>query len=272
MLSQDVFVIKNFENATKFNKSIFMPEHFIRDHPNDMIDVITQDPEVQTFNRTKNDKERISLHEYLKYRNKEGIKDENGHIKFGVNIDIGDWKSQIDELVAKFPDEFLFCSVKDSLQYVRRHVMGMTKPQMYIKVKGSWTGGHEENLRYRAINLNHGPDSSRWSCVGSKDWDKLRIKVMETYKIDIIEKEGLWYADIDFCLSNQIPVTTFNQNQGELVMLGPGCEHWVRGFGKAVQTAWNFGTFDKWQVSESFKRMDINTKINFRVSIQESNI
>jgi len=162
MLAQDVFVIKNFENAVNFNKAIFKPEHFIREHPKDIIDIITQDPEVVTFARTKNKKEHISLSEYLKYRDKEGIKDENGHIKFGVNVDIGDWEPQIDELVAKLPDELLFCSVKDSLQYVRKHILGMTKPQLYIKVKGSWTGGHEENLRYRAVNLNHGPESSQW--------------------------------------------------------------------------------------------------------------
>jgi len=90
---------------------------------------------------------------------------------------------------------------------------------------------------------------------------------MEIYNTDIIKREGYWFADIDFCLAKKIPIVTFNQNKGELVMLGPGCEHWVRGSGSAVQTAWNFGTCDKWQIQESIKRMDINTNIKFDVSI-----
>jgi len=57
----------------------------------------------------------------------------------------------------------------------------------------------------------------------------------------------------------------FNQVEGDLVVLGPGCEHWVRSFGKAVQTAWNFGTMDKWQLTESIARMLVNSKINFKV-------
>lgn len=93
---------------------------------------------------------------------------------------------------------------------------------------------------------------------------------MEIYKTDIIKREGLWFADIDFCLAKKIPIVSFNQRQGDLVILGPGCEHWVRGFGKAVQTAWNFGTFDKWQISESIKRMEINFRIGFKVSISNT--
>lgn len=263
MLKQDVCVIRNFENATNFNKKIFDPEYFTKKHPHAKIDIVCQDPEIKTFKRAQNIKRVAELVEFTRYQKEAHVKDENGNIKFAVNIDIGDWKPQIDELVAKFPEEMLFCSLKDSLQYVRNHILGMTLPQMYIKVKGSWTGGHEENLRYRAINLNHGPDSSEWNCVGSKYCDNLREKVRDVYKTDIYKEEGLWYADVDFCLANKIPIVSFNQKEGDVVLLGPGCEHWVRGFGRAVQTAWNFGTFDKWQVMESIKRMDVNSNIKF---------
>jgi len=150
------------------------------------------------------------------------VKDENGNIKFAVNIDIGDWKPHMDELVSKFPEEILFGSTKDSLQYVRSHIYGMTLPQIYIKVKGSWTGGHEENLRYRAANINHGPDSSEWNCVGSKHSHTLREIVRDTYKTDIYKDEGLWYADVDFCLANRVPIVSFNQKEGDVVLLGPG--------------------------------------------------
>lgn len=269
LLRQDVCVIRNFENATNFNKDLFNPDNFSKEHPEDPIDTVTQDPEIKTFRRAANIKSPAQLAEFVKYQKETDHKDENGNIKFAVNIDIGEWKPQIDELVAKFPEEMLFCSLKDSLQYVRSHILGMTLPQMYIKVKGSWTGGHEENLRYRAINLNHGPDSSEWNAVGSKYSARLREKVRDTYKTDIYKDEGLWYADVDYCLANKIPIVSFNQHEGDIVLLGPGCEHWVRGFGKAVQTAWNFGTFDKWQLTESIKRMDVNYNIKYKVMLDK---
>jgi hypothetical protein len=161
-LKQDVCIFRNYEKAVGFNKELFKPENFIKGHENEKIDIMIQDPEAVTFHRIKNQKEEMRLADYFKYQRKLEVKDENGNIKFGVNIDIGKWKPQINELVAKIPDDFLFCSRLDALQYVRQHILGMTQPQLYMKVKGSWTGGHEENLRYRAINLNHGPDSSEW--------------------------------------------------------------------------------------------------------------
>jgi len=94
----------------------------------------------------------------------------------------------------------------DTLQYVRRHILGMSQPQLYIKVKGAWTGGHEENLRFRAANLNHGPAPSEWNAVGSKDSSRLRNEVRDIYDVDIYKKEGLWFSDTDFCLAKKIPV------------------------------------------------------------------
>ena len=266
VLKQDVCIIRNFEQATGLNKELFTPEALLKMHPSDMIDVVTQDPDVKTFHRTKHEKQRMKISDYVKYQNTKNIKDEDGMIKFGVNLDIGHWEEHMNELIAKFPEELMCWSEKDSLQYVRQHIYGMTQPQMYLKVKGSWTGGHEENLRYRAANINHGPSSSEWNWVGSAHWSKLREEVKDVYEIDIYKKEGLWFADVDFWLGKQIPIICFNQREGDLVILGPGLEHWVRAFGKACQTAWNFGSIDKWQLEESFKRMNVNSFINFKVS------
>ena len=54
----------------------------------------------------------------------------------------------------------------DLLKYGKIDVLGVTTPQIYLKVKGNWTGGHQENLRVRAANINHGGASSIWHCVG----------------------------------------------------------------------------------------------------------
>jgi len=49
LLAEDVCVIRNFDNATEFNKKLFEPENIIKDHPDDLIDIVTQDPKVKTF-------------------------------------------------------------------------------------------------------------------------------------------------------------------------------------------------------------------------------
>ena len=99
----------------------------------------------------------MTISEYIKYQkdSQKQVSNENKKIYFGVNIDIDKWTEHLDEL-AKLPKEFNFLSNFDVLSYLRYHILGVTDPQVYLKVEGSWTGGHEENVRLRAININHG--------------------------------------------------------------------------------------------------------------------
>lgn len=48
----------------------------------------------------------------------------------------------------------------DLLSYLDEDIPGCSVPQFYLKVKGCWTGGHQENVNMCAININHGPDPS----------------------------------------------------------------------------------------------------------------
>jgi hypothetical protein len=71
-----------------------------------------------------------------------------------------------------------------------------------MKVKGNWTGGHQENLRVRATNINHGPDKSMWHCVGGpQQIERFRNLARKQFNIEIFKQEGLWFADIDYCIS-----------------------------------------------------------------------
>lgn len=45
----------------------------------------------------------------------------------------------------------------DVLSLMDKHVEGCSLPQFYLKVKGVWTGGHQENINMCSININHGP-------------------------------------------------------------------------------------------------------------------
>ena len=42
-----------------------------------------------------------------------------------------------------------------------------------MKVTGVWTGGHQENLRFRAANINFGPAASLWYAVPYDYMDKM---------------------------------------------------------------------------------------------------
>ena len=151
----------------------------------------------------------------------------------------------MNELKSKVPDEFMCMSKQDICRFARIEVLGVTKPQIYLKVKGNWTGGHQENLRLRAANINHGPSSSLWHCVGiPKNIEKFVQLAKQRYKLCVYRDEGLWFCDPDFCLANGIELITLNQREGDLVILKPGTIHWVRSLGLTSQTAWNFGTYD----------------------------
>lgn len=114
---------------------------------------------------------------------------------------------------------------------------------MYLKVKGVWTGGHQENSRLRAININHGPADSIWYTIDNQYYSYMRTLVQQEWGVDILQAEGLWFTNIEYLLERGIPVRKFRQRQGEVVFLGPGCLHWVRSQGKTVQTAWNFADY-----------------------------
>lgn len=131
-------------------------------------------------------------------------------------------------------------------------------------MEGVWTGGHEENLRMRAININHGPKGSYWYTMSPDEVPRFRTLVQQVYGVDIHKSEGLWFADLDFILRNKLYIEYFIQHKGDIVdrscvinisnsfpkvLLGPGCLHWVRAKGLAVNSAWNFGTACRYQVN-----------------------
>ena len=68
--------------------------------------------------------------------------DEDKNVDFCVNVDIGGWGAQMTELKNKVPEEFMCQSEHDILKHSQIDILGVTKPQVYLKVKGNWTGGH----------------------------------------------------------------------------------------------------------------------------------
>lgn len=71
----------------------------------------------------------------------------------------------------------------------------MSIPQLYLKVKGVWTGGHQENLRLRAANINFGPGESVWYCVPYEYVDKMNDLLSQKYGCNLYQREGMWFGD-----------------------------------------------------------------------------
>jgi hypothetical protein len=71
-----------------------------------------------------------------------------GSIRFCSNLDFTSaWEKHLYALQQAIPNYLMCDSSSDVLSYTRKPIHGMTVPQLYIKVPGVWTGGHEENIR-----------------------------------------------------------------------------------------------------------------------------
>ncbi len=175
----------------------------------------------------------------IKNINKEDLSDLNYHaikkgkmnlnknsVYYGVNIDISKYPELYNDLESCINPIINFGSTYDSLSYVREHIPGMTIPQMYIKVPNVWTGGHEENLRMRSVNINHGPGNSFWWTSPYEDSDKIFTNVKENYGINIFKKEGVYFPHFDFFLMNNIRVIYTLQKEGDIILVGSGSIHW----------------------------------------------
>ena len=46
----------------------------------------------------------------------------------------------------------------DLMSYCENMMAGCNDPQLYLKVKGAYTGGHQENACMASVNINLGPD------------------------------------------------------------------------------------------------------------------
>ena len=70
------------------------------------------------------------------------------------------------------------------LSHVGFQILGMNSVQLYMKVPGSRTPGHQENNNMCSVNLNIGPGDCEWFAVDEPYWGIVH---------DICEKHGVNY-------------------------------------------------------------------------------
>ena len=67
---------------------------------------------------------------------------------------------------------FKYSKWKETVGY---KILGMNTVQLYMKVLGSRTPGHQENLNMPAVNINIGPEDTEWFCTPEKYWKDICI-------------------------------------------------------------------------------------------------
>ncbi|KAM6447017.1 lysine-specific demethylase 6A isoform 2-T2 [Liasis olivaceus] len=178
-------------------------------------------------------------------------------IKFGTNIDLSDdkkWKLQLHELT-KLPAFVRVVSAGNLLSHVGHTVLGMNTVQLYMKVPGSRTPGHQENNNFCSVNINIGPGDCEWFVVPENYWGVMN---------DFCEKNnmnflmGSWWPNLEDLYEANVPVYRFIQRPGDLVWINAGTVHWVQAVGWCNNIAWNVGPLTACQYKLAVERYEWN--------------
>lgn len=178
-------------------------------------------------------------------------------IKFGTNIDLSDpkrWKPQLQELL-KLPAFMRVESSNNMLSHVGHTILGMNTVQLYMKVPGSRTPGHQENNNFCSVNINIGPGDCEWFAVHENYWESIN-KFCEKHSVDYLT--GSWWPVLEDLYSSNIPVYRFIQRPGDLVWINAGTVHWVQAVGWCNNIAWNVGPLNSYQYQLALERFEWN--------------
>ncbi|KAK2862757.1 hypothetical protein Q5P01_002290 [Channa striata] len=178
-------------------------------------------------------------------------------IKFGTNIDLSDpkrWKSQLQEL-QKLPAFMRVASSGNMLSHVGHTILGMNTVQLYMKVPGSRTPGHQENNNFCSVNINIGPGDCEWFSVHDNYWQAIN-DFCEKHGVDYLT--GSWWPVLEDLYNANIPVYRFIQRPGDLVWINAGTVHWVQAVGWCNNIAWNVGPLNGYQYQLALERFEWN--------------
>ncbi|XP_061388979.1 histone demethylase UTY [Musca vetustissima] len=183
--------------------------------------------------------------------------------RFGTNVDLSDerkWRPQLAEL-QKLPAFGRVISAANMLSHVGHVILGMNTVQLYMKVPGSRTPGHQENNNFCSININIGPGDCEWFAVPDAYWGGIH-NLCEQNNISYLH--GSWWPVLDDLYKENIPVYRFIQRPGDLVWVNAGCVHWVQSVGWCNNIAWNVGPLTARQYSLAIERYEWNKLQNFK--------
>jgi len=178
-------------------------------------------------------------------------------VDFCTNIDLIDeesWRRQYAEL-QKLPVFLQVNSPEDMLYQYDQAILGMNRAQMYMKVAGCRTPGHQENNNFCSVNLNLGPGDCEWFAVEPKYWTDIN-ELCKANGVDFLK--GSWWPSLPDLQRGEIPYTRFVQKMGEVVHLNAGTVHWVQAVDVCNNVAWNVGPLTANQFAQALERYTCN--------------
>ncbi|XP_020706791.2 histone demethylase UTY isoform X2 [Athalia rosae] len=184
-------------------------------------------------------------------------------LRFGTNVDLSDerkWRVQLQELM-KLPAFARVVSAGNMLSHVGHVILGMNTVQLYMKVPGSRTPGHQENNNFCSININIGPGDCEWFAVPDAYWGVI-CALCERNNINYLH--GSWWPSLEDLYEENIPVYRFLQRPGDLVWVNAGCVHWVQAVGWCNNIAWNVGPLTARQYHLAIERYEWNKLQSFK--------
>lgn len=184
-------------------------------------------------------------------------------LRFGTNVDLSDerkWRAQLAEL-HKLPAFARVASAANMLSHVGHVILGMNTVQLYMKVPGSRTPGHQENNNFCSININIGPGDCEWFGVPDAYWGGVR-ELCERHSLSYLH--GSWWPDPEELRAHGVPVYRFTQRPGDLVWVNAGCVHWVQATGWCNNIAWNVGPLTARQYTLALERYEWNKVQSFK--------
>ncbi|XP_071838895.1 histone demethylase UTY-like isoform X3 [Apostichopus japonicus] len=178
-------------------------------------------------------------------------------LKFGTNVDLSDqkkWQKQLHEL-SKLPSFTKVVSAGNLLSHIGHTILGMNSVQLYMKVPGSRTPGHQENNNFSSVNVNIGPGDCEWFAIPEAYWGTL-YNLCERANVNFLK--GSWWPVLEDLFEENVPVYRFIQRPGDLVWVNAGTVHWVQAVGWCNNIAWNVGPLTDYQYRLALERYEWN--------------
>ncbi|EDV25786.1 uncharacterized protein TRIADDRAFT_23870 [Trichoplax adhaerens] len=178
-------------------------------------------------------------------------------VKFGTNVDLSNqqkWKMQLKEM-DKLPQFLKVASRQNMLTYLGYEILGMNSVQLYMKVPGCRTPGHQENNNLCSVNINVGPGDCEWFGVPVHNWRSIE-KLCKKNKVDFLT--GSWWPVPEEIFDLNVPLYRFIQKPGDIVFVNVGTVHWVQSLGWCNNIAWNVGPITANQYKWAMERYNCN--------------
>ncbi|XP_026947233.1 lysine-specific demethylase 6A isoform X10 [Orcinus orca] len=268
-----VTVIRGLAGALKLDLGLFSTKTLVEANNEHMVEVRTQllQPADENWDPTgtkkiwhcESNRSHTTIAKYAQYQAssfQESLREENekrSHHKDhsdNESTSSDKWKLQLHELT-KLPAFVRVVSAGNLLSHVGHTILGMNTVQLYMRVPGSRTPGHQENNNFCSVNINIGPGDCEWFVVPEGYWGVLN---------DFCEKNNLnflmgsWWPNLEDLYEANVPVYRFIQRPGDLVWINAGTVHWVQAIGWCNNIAWNVGPLTACQYKLAVERYEWN--------------